>query len=214
MSKILITRPEHEPGVRYLSRWGEEVIRFAVKRDISVVDLHREKAVKKEFEGRVSKIKPSLIFLNGHGAKDYITGHDNEILVKAGANHGLLKNCITYAVSCNSAKELGEMCADKDTAYIGYDESFVISLERKYLNKPTEDARAAQFLKPSNHIPIALIKGHTATEATDGAKKLFKDAIIKLLPSIDSDPSAREDAADLFWDMNHLVCKGSGSKKI
>lgn len=209
---ILITRPEHDPGTRYLSYWGQEIINQASKKGLDVFDLRKDKANKKEFEGRMKKLKPSFVLLNGHGDEDCVAGHDNEILVKKGENEELLKNKITYAVSCDSAKELGQSCVDEKTAYIGYDEKFILTLDRNYLNNPLKDKRAARFLDASNQVAKSLIKGHTAEESAERSKKMFKKAIISLLFS--SDPDARADAKDLFWDMRHQVCLGNKNAKI
>lgn len=211
---MIITRPEHDPATRYLSRWSDCVIKAANKKDIEVTDLQKEKAVKKELEGRLRKINPTLVVLNGHGSDESVCGHDNEELINIKSNSNLLKGRVTYAVSCNSAKKLGKACADKNTAYIGYDESFVFNVERKYLSQPLKDQRAERFLLPSNHVSLSLIKGHTAEESSKNSKRLFKETIQKLLPSVSNDPHARDDAADLFWDMNHQVCEGNGSLKI
>lgn len=209
MSKILITRPEHDPGTRYLSRWSERVIEEARKKNFGVIDLHREKAVRKEFEGRVEKTDPALIILNGHGNESYVTGHDNEVLVQSGENESLLHNRITYAISCDSAAVLGVQCVKQQgTTFIGYNKSFVFNISQQYLHQPTQDQRAAQFLDASNQVPLSLLKGRTARQASVRSKSLFRDAIRKLLPSITSDPFAREDAKDLFWNMSHQVCLG------
>ena len=214
MSRIIITRPEHDPATRYLSCWSGLIIKAANKNNIEVTDLHQEKAAKKELEGRLRKINPTLVILNGHGSEECIYGHDNEELINLNNNNDLLKGRVIYAVSCNSAKKLGKACADKNTAYIGYDESFVFNIERKYLSQPLKDQRAARFLQPSNQVSLSLIKGHTAEESSQSSKKSFREAIQKLLPSINNDPYDREDAADLFWDMNHQVCEGNGSLRI
>lgn len=116
---LIITRPEHDPGTKYLSHWSKKLIEVAKKKGFNIIDLHQEKAEKKEFEGRVQKTDPSLVILNGHGNKNCVTGHDNKAIVKVGENEAILKNRITYAVSCDSAEGLGQSCADKNTAYIG-----------------------------------------------------------------------------------------------
>lgn len=214
MSRIIITRPEHDPATRYLSRWSEFIITAANEKNIEVTDLHQEKATKKELEGRLSKIDPTFVILNGHGNDECVYGHDNKELINLDDNSDLLKGRVIYAVSCNSAKKLGKACADKKTAYIGYDESFVFNIERKYLSQPLKDQRAGRFLQSSNQVSLSLIKGHTAEESSRNSKKSFREAIQKLLPSINSDPHNREDAADLFWDMNHQVCVGNGDLRI
>lgn len=210
MSKVLITRPEHDPGTRYLSRWSENVIEEARKRNFDVIDLHKDKAIRKEFEGRVHKANPALIVMNGHGNEASVTGHDNEVLVQHGDNEALLHNRVTYAVSCDSAAVLGAECVKSgETAFIGYNKSFIFNFTPQHILRPTQDKRAAQFLNASNQVPISLLKGHTAKQASDRSKSLFRNAIQKLLPSITSDPFAREDAKDLFWDMNHQICLGA-----
>ncbi len=213
MSRMIITRPEHDLATRYLSCWSSYIIKAANRKNIGVTDLHKEKAVKKELEGRLRKINPTFVVLNGHGSDECVCGHDNEELINLN-NSDLLKGRVTYAVSCNSAKKLGKACADKNTAYIGYDESFVFNAERKYLSQPLKDQRAAQFLQPSNQVSLSLIKGHTAEESLENSKRLFKETIRKLLPSVNTDSHAREDASDLFWNMNHQVCEGNSSLRI
>lgn len=215
MNKILITRPEHDPGTRYLSRWSECVIEEAREKNFDVIDLHKEKAIRKEFEGRVNKIQPALIVMNGHGDESCVTGHDNEVLVQYGDNEALLHNRVTYAVSCDSAAVLGVECVKKErTTFIGYNKSFVFNFTPQHMRQPTGDQRAAQFLDASNQVPLALLKGHTAHQASGRSKSLFRHAILKILPSITSDPFAREDAKDLLWDMNHQVCLGDGEARL
>jgi hypothetical protein len=208
MSRMIITRPEHEPATRYLSCWSGYIIEAAIKKNIDVTDLRREKAVRKELEGRL------LVILNGHGSDECVLGHNDKELINIKSNGDLLKGRVTYAVSCNSAKLLGKYCADTNTAYIGYNEKFVFNAEARHLSHPLEDKRAARFLQSSNQVSLSLIKGHTAKESSDNSKSLFRDQIRELLPSANNDPSAREDAADLFWDMNHQVCEGNGNLRI
>lgn len=205
MSKILITRPEHDPLTRYLSHWNGRVIESAKEKGSEVIDLHQKKATKKEFEGRMKKISPSLVLLNGHGNDECVTGHDNEVLVQVGENERLLKNKITYAVSCSSAKVLGAACADDHTTFIGYDENFILNLDRRHLKDPLFDNRAKNFLEPSNQVAISLLKGHTCKVASENSKRTFRERIIALLARM-NDPDALDDAKDLFWNMNHQVC--------
>ncbi len=82
MSRIIITRPEHDPATRYLSHWSNHVIKTANKKNIEVTDLRKEKAIKKELEGRLRKINPTLVILNGHGDDGCVCGHNNEELIQ------------------------------------------------------------------------------------------------------------------------------------
>lgn len=212
--KILITRPEHDPGTRYLSFFTKAVFEEAKKKGFDVIDLHREKAEKKELEGRINKTNPSLIIFNGHGNENAVTGHDNKSLVEKGKNEKLLKKRIIYAVSCDSARGLGSSCADENTAYIGYKKSFIFNLDRRYLNRPLDDKRAKKFLNASNQVPLSLLKGHTAKESSQRSKEAFRKEIISLLTSQHSDPNSQEDVRDLFWNMQHQVCLGAQNKKL
>lgn len=214
MSRILIIRPEHDPLTRHLSCWNSKVIEFANNKGHIVTDLHKEKANKKEFEGRMKKINPDLVLLNGHGDDESVTGHDNEVVVKEGENSDLLKNKITYAVACSSAKILGETCADSTTTYIGYDEYFVLNLDRRFFSDPLRDEKAGRFLEPSNKVAISLIKGHTAKEASESSKKSFRENIVSLLAKANPDVDALDDAKNLYWNMTHQVCLGNEEAKL
>lgn len=212
--KLLITRPEHDFATKYLSFWAKEVIETANKKGFDVIDLRREKAEQKELEGRINKTNPSLIILNGHGDENSVTGHDNKVIIEKGKNEKLLKKRITYAVSCDSAKNLGESCADSDTTYIGYEKSFIFNLNVRYLNKPLDDKRAKRFLDSSNQVPLSLLKGHSSCEASERSKEAFRREGGSLLTSLYSDPDSLEDAKDLLWDMQHQVCLGAQDKRL
>lgn len=214
LKKLLITRPEHDPGTRYLSHWGKKVIQAAEEKGVDVIDLNQNKAVRTEFEGRVRKTNPSLVILNGHGTEDCVMGHDNQVLVKAGENEALLKNKITYAIACDSAKYLGQSCVDEHTAYIGYEKLFIFNADSRYLNRPLEDQRAKRFLDPTNQVPLLLLKGHSAQEASTRSKESFKKIILSLLTSANTDPDSLEDVKDLIWDMQYQVCLGNGNARI
>jgi hypothetical protein len=211
---ILVTRPEHDAGTRYLSCWMKEIISEANKKGIQVIDLHKEKASRKNFESRMDKLSPDLILLNGHGSAYEMTGHNNEVLICHEDNHFLLKKKITYAIACDCAKILGKGVADKETVFIGYKDKFVINLNRSFLSKPAEDKRAKRFLDPSNEVGMALLKGHTASEASSKSKEAFRKQIISLLSSTSSDPDITEDIKILFWNMTNQVCLGNGELKL
>ena len=132
----------------------------------------------KELEGRIRKLLPDILFLNGHGDNNRIAGQDNEILIQVDDNHELLKDAITYALSCKSASVLGQKVAENEsTTYIGYTDDFIFSLDRKYISKPLEDPKAKPFMESSNQVVLSLLKGHTAKESSAKSKKLFNDNI-------------------------------------
>lgn len=211
---ILITRPEHDPTTKYISCWSQIIIDLASSKGITVFDLKKESANRKELVGRIKKLNPAFVILNGHGNDTSVTGHNNETLIQSDDNEHLLYSRITYALSCNSAAALGVAATQMTaTTYIGYNDEFIFSIDRRKLLKPLEDQRAKPFMEASNQVAISLLKGHTATEASRRSKKLFKKNYSHLLSST-SDPDALQDAQFLWWNMTHQTCLGDGEATI
>ena len=125
-SSLLVTRPNYDLTTRFISAWAESVIDFAKKQANSLFDLVGEKARRNIFESMIRKHNPDIVFLNGHGGEKLVTGQDEEIIIESGVNDNLLKDRITYALSCKSAKVLGvESVKNGATAYIGYKDDFI-----------------------------------------------------------------------------------------
>lgn len=206
---FLITRPEYDPPTKYFSTWSEEIIAVAKSKQIKVIDLKGAKATKRELTGRVLKLNPRLLVLNGHGSENTVAGHDDETMIEAGVNEDILNSRITYAVSCCCAKELGRRAVENGNAtFVGYDDDFIFTSERKYLSRPLMDKRAQPFMEASNHVAISLLKGHKASEASKRSKEMFEKSYKRLLSS-KSDPNSLQDARFLWWDMTHQVCLGN-----
>jgi len=211
---LLVTRPNHDVTTRYLSVWAEEIITLARERGVKVIDLSGHKATKKEFSGRVEKLNPETLFLNGHGSDKSIAGQDNDILISAGDNHNLLKGKIAYALSCDSAKELGETVANEDkSAYIGYKDEFIFMSSRTSIRKPKSDKLARPFMEASNQVMISLLKGNTALESSDKSRHKFREQFVRLSSST-ADPDSLQSAQLLWWNMRNQVCLGNGSLRI
>ena len=212
MSKsLLITRPNYEITTRYLYVWNKEVIKEAKNRGIGVMDLRREKANKKEFTGRMIKVNPALVLLNGHGGNEYVRGHNDEIIVRAGDNEEILKGKIIYALSCQSALLLGPKSMEAGSiAFIGYSRNFVFFIDDSKISRPENDKVAKLFLDPSNRLSISLVKGNAIFEAVRKSKKHFSENIRKLL---NSDVSPQDYSSSLVpylaWDMKYQVCHGN-----
>lgn len=215
MSKsLLITRPRYDEATNYLYYWAEKVIGEAQKKNLTVLDLCDEKANIKDFTGRVEKLNPDLMFLNGHGDPNRITGQNYEVLVEKDKNETLLSHKITYALSCSAAKNLGQSAVKKGAkAFIGYKEDFIFTYEKDKTTKPIEDKTAKLFLEPSNLVVTTLIKGNTAKEANIRSKKEFRRNLRKLMAS----ESPQEDQSPiiwLLWDIQAQVCLGDQSATI
>jgi len=193
--------------------WAKKLVDFAKNKNFDVLDLEREKANKEEVEGRLKKIAPRLVMLNGHGNVDRITGHDDKTLIKCGQNEKILEYKIVYAVSCKSAVILGiEAINSGCLSYIGYKENFIFCHKNK-IRKPLEDKTAELFLEPSNQIIISLLKGNASGESCINSKKYSMRNIKKLLNS-ESSPETNQLVQFLYWNLKHQVCLGDENAKI
>ena len=212
--RLLITRPEHDYVTRYLSAWSEKLFDLIESKGYSKIDLYRERANRKEVESVLSKKNPDLVIINGHGSDETVAGHNNNLLIKAGDNSSLLNNKITYAISCRSARVLGkEVAQNAETAYIGYQDDFILVYLEKYRTQPDEDKLAAIFLDPSNIVVATLLKGHSTKEAVSRAKQGFLRNIQKLLTS----QTKIEDSSTLrylVWNMQNLILQGDVNKSL
>ncbi len=203
----LITRPEHDDTTHYLSKWCEETITLARSKGLKVLDLHREKAVRKEFEERIDKLSPRLIVLNGHGDTDKVTGNNKEPILVAGDNEGLLRDKIVYAISCSSAKLLGPKSIEKGTInYSGYDDDFIFFYDPNNITKPLSDETAKLFLEHSNLFIESMIKGNTIRESKQRAENKLRENIVNLSSSSSTDSNL---IRFLWWDLVHFVSHGN-----
>ena len=203
----LVTRPEHDDTTHYLSKWCEETITLARNKGLKVLDLHREKAVRKEFEERIDKLSPNLIVLNGHGDADKVTGNNKEPILVAGDNEGLLRDKIVYAISCSSAKLLGPKSIEKGTInYSGYDDDFIFFYDPDNMTKPLSDETAKLFLEHSNLFIESMIKGNTIRESKQRAENKLRENIVHLSSSSSTDSNL---IRFLWWDLVHFVSHGN-----
>ncbi|MBI2050238.1 MAG: hypothetical protein HYT31_00350 [Parcubacteria group bacterium] len=210
----LVTRPNHDIPTRYLSAWAGKVIKIINAKGFRLFDLHGEKANKKEFESRVKKLKPSFVFINGHGGPGHVTGQDDKILVRAGVNEDIFESRVVYALSCQSAVELGPKSVKSGTfSYIGYDADFIFWYDEHQISRPHQDTVAELFLEPSNQVAISLLKGNSSAQASRNSKKFFARNIHKLLSS-ESSPEETHYIRYLLWDLKHQVCLGDGNVQI
>lgn len=211
---LLITRPDHDYATRYLAAWSERFFSLAKAKDYSLIDLRRERANRKEVESILAKRDPDLIVINGHGGSDVVMGYENKPLVTAGVNSSVLAGKITYAISCRSAHVLGaEVGKYIGTAYIGYQEDFILVYLMQFRTRPSTDTLAGLFLDPSNIVVTTLLKGHPVKAAVVRGKKEFLRKIQRLLTS----ETLAADASNvrfLLWNMQNLVAHGDAEKSL
>ena len=209
---MLITRPEHDDVTYYLSKWSEKSISFAKSKGFQVLDLHKSKAIKKEFESYNSRNDVSFIVFNGHGGYDEIRGHNDEVIVSVGDNENQLKGRVIYAISCASAENLGKRSIEAGAiSYIGYTEDFLFIYDGNSTTKPLEDVEAGLFFRHSEALMHSLIKGQSISEAYEKSRQVLKDNYYSVLGSGDEGNDA---AAFLYWDLINFKALGDESARL
>lgn len=211
---LLITRPEYEDTTRYLFCWSDLILKESKEKGFERIDLSKKKVTKERFLGILRKKSGvrMLVVLNGHGNDQSIAGQDETII--SVEDVALLSEKIIYARACSSAKTLGPSAVSAGAlAYIGYDIEFVFFIENDKLSRPLEDKTAALFLEPSNHVPIALLKGHAASDANHRSQEKFLQVIKRLV--VEGPKSVHYYTVPfLLADMTHQVCLGDPMARI
>ncbi len=209
MVKFLITRPNYDPVTSYLFNWSKEILNFASKNSIDFIDVKGNNVNKENVESYLKKQNPRLVFFNGHGNDNCITGFKDESLIETGKNEGLLKNKIIYSLSCNSAKILGREAIKKGTeTFIGYEDSFMLYTDSEREATPLKDKIASSFLQPSNELNISLLKKKTAEESSNRSKDAFKKEIEKFSAS-SSIQGGEMIIMALLWNMENQIVLGN-----
>lgn len=209
---FLITRPHHDDTTYYLSNWSKETIKIAENHGAKVLDLQGEDANKEEFESKIKKFSPRLVMLNGHGDADSVTGHKNQMLVKAGINEELLKSKIVYALSCKSAKILGPKSVHAGALnYTGYEDDFIFVYEPELFSRPLSDKTAGLFLEHSNIFVEALIKGRSAGESFERSKDALRKSFNRAISTLEQDPTT---ARFLWWNLKNFKSHGDANVSV
>lgn len=211
---ILITQPDFDRTTRYVSAWSEEVEEFSNSRGNKTVALKGKRVNRREFESVIRKIDPQLVMFNGHGNDDQINGQENEILLETASNEDIMKGRIVYALTCSAAKSLGHSCIKKGTdAFIGYRGDYIFLHHYPKISKPREDKRAQLFFKPSNLVPMSLIKGNSTEDSYQGSKNLLRKNILDLLNS-EVYNEDRVCLPYLLWNYQNLTLLGDREAKL
>jgi hypothetical protein len=201
MAKVLlITRPDYDRATHYLYHWSIKGIEAAEEHDFKVVQLEKEAANRKEFDGRNSKLNPVLIIFNGHGNSTCITGQHDDILVELNKNDHQFGEKIIYAISCSAAKVLGRsMVQKKAISFIGYEEDFILHTHKDMETRPLDDPVAKFFLEHSQIFITALVKGNTIGQAYEKARENLRGMVTT---AFYSDPTM---AADLYSNYINFI---------
>lgn len=181
---LLITRPRHDTPTHYLFHWSKEIIDTAKSKGIDFFDIKQKKVTKKTVESYLRKKSPEIVILNGHGDKNTVAGHENEILISVDDNSHLLKDKKVYIRVCNSGENLGsDIMKSGATGFIGYKNPFMFPIDNNSFSKPLDDKIAKPCLECSNKIATSLVKGCSIKEAHDKSKKMVSKKIDEMYTS-------------------------------
>ncbi len=209
MPSALFIRPCHDDVTGYLHFYSKKLLATARERGFKIIDREKQNATKKVILSIIRKQKPGFIMFNGHGSPTEIAGHNNETLIECGNNDKLLKDKLTYALSCSSAQCLGKTVADSKTTFIGYTDDFALGMDANCQASINRDKRAKLFLEPSNLLVSSLLKGNSALDAVKKAKELMKKNISLL--RTDPFPDAKDYLPYLF--NNYMILDVFGNKE-
>ncbi len=207
---MLVTLPDYDMTTHYLSVWGRKSINAAEEHNIQVTTLEKEKVNRKNVESYLSGFKFNVVFLNGHGSPQLVTGHLEEPVIILGKNEAALKGTITYAVSCSSAKELGDSTILAGArCYVGYTEDFIFVLDDNNSTHPSEDKLAGLFLEHTYVFMNGLFRGASVGDAYEKARESLWSSI-----SIAESSGNKGILSWLVWDYYAFVLKGDGSAML
>lgn len=209
--KIVITRPKYDVATSYLHNFSKGIINImkTSMKDIHVTDLEGSKAVRNNLNNSLSKEKPGLIFLNGHGDKDSVSGHKAETVLDK-ENINLTKDSIVYALSCDSLEGLGELSIGYGTkAYIGYKAKFMIIRDISRVNTPEKDNNALPFKKACFTLINSLVCGFPVKKAIELTKREY-ESLIRSYGTSRDDPYGDTPLIRfaLTWDLEFLDACG------
>ncbi len=212
MAKALFVRPSHDDVTSYLYFYSKELVEYSNSHGLTTINKEKESATSEIIVPLIIKNDPSFIMFNGHGSPDLICGHNDEIIIQKKRNHHLLKDKLTYSLSCSSAAGIGSAVADDQTVFIGYSNEFALGMDINCQTSIFRDKRAKLFLEPSNLLVKSLLKGNSAKEAVDKAKELMKKNISLL--RTDPFPDAKDYIPYLFNNYVILEVFGNSEKKL
>lgn len=211
---ILITRPDHDLINSYFYVWTQQVIIYANKHSLKVLDLGKDKANKQNFTSYIKKHNPKLVFMNGHGNENCIAGYRDEVIIESRKNDKLLDGKIVYIRSCNVAAGLGSVCIQNKTlAFIGYTKKFSLGYTLSSMYHPLKDKVAKLFLEPSNLIPISIVKGNAVSESYQKSQAAMLRNFLFMI-STKATKEERDSAPSLWRNRKYQVVLGDGNARM
>ena len=206
---FLITRPRYYKETSYIYSFSKPIIEI-VKEDknIQVIELNETDATRKNLEKALSKTKPKLIFLNGHGNKESVWGHKDEpVLDKSNAH--LTKKGIVYALACSSLAELGQDTVEVGAlAYVGYEKEFKWVVDPSRTSSPEKDKNAAPFRRVCFVLGKNLVSGLPVAESIQKTQEEYERLIKSYGSSEDDFGDAPLIGLFLAWNLSFLGMRG------
>ncbi len=214
MGCVLFSRPAHDVTLNYLHYYSKELVSLSDKLGHKTINKELENANKKVLLSVIEKNKPELIMFNGHGSSEEICGHKQEIIVSVRENPEVLKNAVTYSLSCSSALVLGPVSVKNGAiSFIGYELDFALGKDSDSESSPRHDKIAKLFLEPSNILFTSLLERKTVKISVEKAKKKMKENL-DYLHTTNSFPEAIHYAPFLFGNYIGLVAHGNNNASI
>lgn len=217
-TSILFTRPNHDYATSCLHYFSKNLIKEIEEvGEFKVINLEGSNVNKDNFEKCIIKIKPRLLVLHGHGNKEAICGHANEVILEQ-SNIELVDSKIVYAVACDSSQELGEIAINKGNAdaYIGYEGYFMVVTDPSRSSTPSKDKNMKVFIKPYATLVLSLISGKTVDNAINDTKDVLRSLIREygvygIRDKFGDAPLIR---FALYWDLSFLKGYGNLSSTV
>ncbi len=213
VKKFLITRPKHDIITSYLHDFSKEIVKTLKEaKDIHIANIEGTKVTRDELEKYISKEKPKLVFLNGHGDRKSVCGHNNETILDEN-NVSIMKDKIVYALSCDSLTELGETAVENGTkAYIGYRASFMLIRDPSREGAPNKDKNALPFKRACTTMINSLVFGMPVNQAIERTKEEYR-RLIRSYGTSEDDPYGDIPLIRfaLAWNLEFLDMEGDAA---
>jgi hypothetical protein len=133
---------------------------------------------------------------------------ENEILVEAGVNDGILNGRIVHSITCSSASVLGDRCVTSGAlAFIGFSDEVHCPYDPRMVSNPTKDKAAAATIEPMMQVSRSLLKNNTVRGAYDKSQEAFKKSL-ELCHSSEAPYELNGVAPFVFWNMVNQTVKG------
>jgi|SRR3989338_8398434 len=211
VKKFIVTRPNWDIMTSYLYDFSKTIIKSVKEtKDIHLTSIENNEVNRINFENSVKKENPKLIFLNGHGDKKSVAGHENEIILDE-KNINLAKDKIIYALACDSLEDLGKTAVKEGAkSYIGYKASFMIVRDPSRESNPSKDNNALPFRRACNTLINSLVIGSSVEESVNLTKKEYT-YFIKFYGTSKDDPYGDVPLIRfaLAWNLEFLDFEGN-----